>query len=190
VTEQLRRGLRALVYAVRWVRSQVTLAFYRALYSGLSVGKGVSIGRGVYLSVTRGSRLKLADGVRVDSHAYLVSEGELTIGARGYVGVGSTIVAKERIVIGSDVLIAAYATIRDQDHRFDELGPSYNKQGLIASPIEIGDNVWIGTKATVLRGVQIGSGAIVGANAVVTDSVDDNVVAVGVPARAVKTLRK
>lgn len=190
MSEQIRRGLRALVYAVRWARSQARISYYRALYSGFSAGRSVSIGRGVYLNVTRGSLLRLEDGVRIDANAYLVSEGELTIGARSYVGVGSTIVAKERIAIGSDALIAAYATIRDQDHRFDEVLLAYNQQGLVASPIAIGDNVWIGTKATVLRGVHIGPNAIIGANAVVTSPVDADVIAVGIPARAVKMLAK
>jgi acetyltransferase-like isoleucine patch superfamily enzyme len=188
MSEQVRRGLRALVYAARWFRSQAKLAFYRSIYSGFSAGRGVSIGKGVYVSVTRGSRLRIEDGVRVDSYAHLISEGDLYIGARSYIGVGAIIVAAERVSIGADALIAAYVTIRDQDHRYDETAKAYNEQGLVASPVRIGDNVWIGTKATVLRGVQIGSNAIIGANAVVAGSIDAGTIAVGIPARPVKRL--
>ena len=188
--EELRRGLRVLVYAARWIGSQSRIAYYRSLYSGLSVGKGVSIGRGVYLSVIRGATLLLEDGVRIDSHAYLVSEGSLSVGKRTYVGVGATIVAKERIEIGMDGLIAAYATIRDQDHRFDGVVKTYSQQGLEATPVTVGDNVWIGTKATILRGVHIGPNAIIGANAVVTKAVKADSVAVGIPARTVKSLAR
>jgi len=184
--EQVRRALRALVYAARWSRSQITLSYYRTLYSGLSVGKGVRTGRGVHLNVVRGATLHLGDGTYIDSYAYLVSEGQLSIGERTYVGVGAMIVAKDRVEIGKDALIAAYVTIRDQDHGSDIAAGPFNQQGLVASPISIGDNVWLGTKATILRGVSIGSNSIVGANSVVTRPVGEGVVAVGAPARAIK----
>jgi acetyltransferase-like isoleucine patch superfamily enzyme len=150
----------------------------------------VTIGHGVYLSVIRGSRLRLEDGVRLDRNAYLVAEGSITIGERTYVGVGATIVAKERIEIGRDGLIAAYATIRDQDHRTGEPDLPYSRQGFITGPIEIGDNVWIGTKATILNGVSIGSNAVIGANAVVTRSIEANVIAGGIPARVIGPVGK
>ena len=67
---------------------------------------------------------------------------------------------------------------------------AYNQQWLVASPVSVGANVWIGTKATVLRGVHIGANAIIGANAVVTTSVEADSIAVGMPARAVKRIGK
>ena len=52
----------------------------------------------------------------------------------------------------------------------------------------IGNNVWVGTKATILQGVTIGDNAVIGANAVVTRDIPANSIAVGAPARVVKTL--
>jgi maltose O-acetyltransferase len=56
----------------------------------------------------------------------------------------------------------------------------------VTKPIKIGNNVWIGAKATILKGVTIGDGAIIGANAVVTKDLLANGVAVGNPAKVIK----
>ena len=188
--EQGRRGLRALRYAWWAARSAMLLTWYRCLYADLRVGRGVRLGRGVYISVVKGGRLALGDRVNIDTNAYLVAEGALTIGADSYVGMGAVIAAGEEVSIGPDALIAAYATIRDYDHRFDGLDAPYRDQGNVCSPIRIGANVWIGTKATILRGVEIGDDAIIGANSVVTRTVESATVAVGSPARIVKQVRR
>lgn len=186
--EQVRRALRALRYAWWAFRSLVVLSWYRLSYSGIKVGRGVRLGRGVYISVVKGGILDLGDDVHVDSHSYITVEGELTVGAGSYVGVGCTLVAHDKITIGPDALIAAYVTIRDQDHRIDRFDMPYRKQGLVAAPICIGRNVWIGTKATVLRGCSIGENCVLGANTVVTHDIDSNSVVVGVPARLLRKL--
>lgn len=184
--EQFRRALRALRYAWWGIRSLVVLSWYRLSYSGLKIGRGVRLGRGVYISVVRGGALNLGDHVHVDSFTYIIVEGSLTIGAGSYIGVGCVLAAQGSINIGTDSLIAAYVTIRDQNHRIDQLATPYRKQGLVTSPIIIGNNVWIGTKATVLRGCTIGDNCVLGANCVVTKDVESGSVAVGIPARSVR----
>lgn len=126
-------------------------------------------------------------GTTIEANCKLVGQGELTIGPRSFIGAGTIIVAVERISIGADALIAAYATIRDHDHRI-ELGKPFNSQGLTTAPIEIDDNVWVGTKATVLKGVRIGRDAIVGAHALVTADVEPRSIVGGVPARVLRNL--
>jgi acetyltransferase-like isoleucine patch superfamily enzyme len=153
------------------------------------VGRRVRLGRGVYINVVKGGHLEIGDDVHVDSHAQLTAEGELMIGANTYVGSGTIIAASGSMTIGRDVLIAAYCTIRDQDHRVDQFERPYRLQGLTHSPVRIGNNVWVGTKATVLRGVSIGEGAVIGANAVVTSDVEANWLSAGVPAKPVKKVR-
>jgi acetyltransferase-like isoleucine patch superfamily enzyme len=64
----------------------------------------------------------------------------------------------------------------------------YNLQALTTSPVIIENNVWIGAKATVLQGVRIGAGAVIGAHALVRSDVRERTVVVGVPARELKTL--
>jgi len=184
--DPLHRGFRALRYSWWAARSWIVLSWYRLLYPGLRVGRGVRLGRGVDISVVRGASLDVGDRVQIDSHVRLTAEGDLAIGPDSYVGVGSIIVSANRVTIGRDALIAAYVTIRDQDHRIE--ARPFREQSLISVPVEIGDNVWLGTKVTVLRGVEIGSNCVIGANSVVTRPIPCDCVAVGTPARIVKRL--
>jgi acetyltransferase-like isoleucine patch superfamily enzyme len=115
----------------------------------------------------------------------IARSGVLSIGPDSYVGRGSVITAIERVVIGRDALIAEHVTIRDQDHDYTHKRP-YRLAGMKVSSINIGDNVWIGAKATITRGVTIGSNAVIGANSVVTHDVPANAVVAGVPAKLVR----
>jgi acetyltransferase-like isoleucine patch superfamily enzyme len=77
--------------------------------------------------------------------------------------------------------------VSDFDHRTDDITRPIKDQGIVKSRVRVGDDVWLGAKVTVTRGVRIGRGAVVGANAVVTRDVPDYGVAVGVPARVIRT---
>lgn len=186
--QPLRKGLRGLRAGWAAIRSAALLGWYRSLYSGLKVGRRVRLGRGVHISVVRGFSLTIGDGVEIERDCQLISEGELSIGSGSFIGTGSIIVAAERLAIGRNALIAAYVTIRDQDHRLDDPTLPYNRQGLVTAPVTIGDNVWIGTKATILRGVSVGDGAVIGAHALVIDAVEPRTLVGGVPARLLKRL--
>jgi acetyltransferase-like isoleucine patch superfamily enzyme len=180
--EPARRALRALRYGLWALRSAILLGWYRCLYAGLNVGRGVRLGRRVYIRVLTGGSLELGDNVHVDNDAYLISEGALSVGSESYIGVGSVIAAVQQIAVGSNALIAAYATIRDQDHSV-EPGTPFNRQGLDSAPVIIGDNVWVGTKATILKGVRVGSNAVIGAHALVNSDVAEGARVGGIPAR-------
>jgi acetyltransferase-like isoleucine patch superfamily enzyme len=75
-------------------------------------------------------------------------------------------------------------TITDGNHSFDQVGELIRFQGLETREIHIGNDVWIGAKATIIH--DLGDGAVIGANAVVTKPVPAETVAVGVPARVVR----
>ena len=79
-------------------------------------------------------------------------------------------------------------SIRDQDHRFGH-GLTTAKAGFTTAPILIGNNVWIGAKATVIKGVTIGDNVVVAANSVVTHDIPSNVVVAGVPARILREIK-
>jgi len=90
------------------------------------------------------------------------------------------------IEIGNGVLIGHNVTLATLNH--DER-PSH-RQNIYPKPIKIGDNVWIGSNATILQGVTIGNGAIIGANAVVTKDVPENAIVAGIPAKIIRKVNK
>lgn len=148
----------------------------------------LSIGRGVNFSVTDGGELYFNSGCSVDHNASLiVKTGKLSVGPNAHIGIGAIIVARDSIRIGSNALVAEYVTIRDQDHAFDGVAVTASN-GFRTAPIFIGNNVWLGAKVTVTKGVTIGDNVIVGANSVVTRDIPSNCVAAGVPARVLHTL--
>ena len=127
--------------------------------------------------------LRLGNNVHIDRNALLISEGALSIADDVYVGIGSVIVANDGISIERDVLIAAYVTIRDHDHG-TALNSPFRTQAFVTAQIRIEQNAWIGAGAAILKGVTIGKDAIIGAGAVVTRSIPDRAIALGVPANA------
>ncbi|WP_218939971.1 acyltransferase [Roseovarius bejariae] len=132
--------------------------------------------------------MHLGEGVAIDRFADITAKhGRLVVGRFSYIGQYSVICSRDAIIIGSNCLIAEHVTIRDQDHRF---GPGLvtAKAGFITAPINIGDNVWLGAKVTVTKGVTIGPGSVIGANSVVTQDIPANSVVVGVPARVLRSL--
>ena len=86
------------------------------------------------------------------------------------------------IEIGDGSLIGHNTTIATLNHEFNPA----KRQNLTPSPVKIGKNVWIGSDCTILPGVEIGDGAIIGAGSVVTKSIPANTIAVGNPARVIK----
>lgn len=81
-------------------------------------------------------------------------------------------------------------TILTHTHRIDRTDIPMGQQGSMVSEVVIGDDVWIGMRAIILPGVRIGSGAVIGAGAVVTKDVPDYAVVGGVPARVIRYRKK
>jgi len=90
------------------------------------------------------------------------------------------------VVIGSWVRIAHSASIMSADHGFDDRKTFIAKQECRLGKIVIGDDVWIGCGAKILKGVHIGKGAVIGAGAVVTKDIPPYSIAAGVPAKIIR----
>ena len=116
-----------------------------------------------------------------DLHLETREEGVIRIGDGVVLSRGVHLVAFEGIEIGTGSMIGEYASLRDANHRFGP-GIAPRHSGHDARAIRIGCNVWIGRGVTVLPGVHIGDGAVIGANAVVTHDVAPACVVGGVPA--------
>ena len=99
--------------------------------------------------------------------------GRLSIGTGTYLNRNTEIIAWREVAIGRDCMIAWDVLIMDTDQH------PLPGRGLENRPVRIGDRVWIGARAIILKGVTIGDGAIVGAGAIVTHDVPSNGVVTG-----------
>lgn len=182
----IRKSRSFVVRAARWVASRYRVLVVRLFNQGAVIPWSASIGRGVTIRVTDEGGVLFGADVTVGANCEIVAQGGLIeIGAGTFLGRGSVIVCKDSIRIGEHALIAEYVTIRDQDHRVDCSGP-IGGSGFDCSPIEIGNDVWLGAKASVFRGTRIGAHAVIGAHALVKGGVPAHAVAVGIPARVVR----
>lgn len=107
---------------------------------------------------------------------------DLTTGRECFVNAGARIGPK--VTMGDYVLLGPDVTFTGDDHEYQRVGVPITYSGRpFMRPTVVGDDVWIGTRATVLAGVTIGAGAIVAANAVVNKDVPPFAIVGGVPAR-------
>jgi acetyltransferase-like isoleucine patch superfamily enzyme len=150
---------------------------------GLHLGAGVEIRSPDRLHL--GARVTLDSGVLLHCGGmdWTEGRGEITIGDDTYVGPQCVLFGAGGIRIGRGVLISPGVVITSHQHTFTNPQLAIRAQPMSFAPIVIEDDVWIGSNATVLPGVHIGAGSVIGAGAVVTTSLPAGVVALGVPAR-------
>lgn len=127
-------------------------------------GDNVSVHPGVYLLCPQG--LSLGDNVSIHPMCYLDATGGITI--------------------GNDVSMAHGCSVLSTSHTYKDLNLPIKDQPYQVQETAVKDNVWLGAKVTILCGMTVGSGSVVGANAVVTHNIPANQIAVGVPAKAIK----
>jgi acetyltransferase-like isoleucine patch superfamily enzyme len=139
----------------------------------LQIGREARVGLGRWSWVGHGSKIRAHEGV-------------VSIGAKTVLGQECTISAYQRVSIGRECVIADRVMLIDFDHVVVDVERPIREQGIYKRDVRIGNNVWIGYGACILRGVSVGDNAIVGASAVVTRNVPDNAVVAGAPARIVR----
>jgi acetyltransferase-like isoleucine patch superfamily enzyme len=145
------------------------------------------VGRGVKLEIGRSATLALGRWSWVGQGTKIrVHEGRVSIGAKSVLGQECTISAYQRIDIGRECIVADRVMLIDFDHGAVEVERPVRLQGIYKRDVRVGHNAWIGYGACILRGVSIGDNCIVGTSAVVTASLPDNAVAVGIPARVIR----
>jgi acetyltransferase-like isoleucine patch superfamily enzyme len=180
---------------------------YRRLFRRL--GPGAVIGRGVLLR--HPGRIAIGESAMIDDlcvldargsveglsigAAALVSretilsckEGAISIGARANLGWRCVVSSVGGIVIGEAALLAGGCYIGGGRYHLSDRGRSIAEQGSYSrGPVTIGPGCWIGARAVILDGVQVGEGAVIAAGAVVTDDVAPFTIVGGVPARTIR----
>jgi acetyltransferase-like isoleucine patch superfamily enzyme len=145
------------------------------------------IGPRVTIQIGKGARVELGrwswlgHGTKIRCH-----EGVVSIGAKTVMGQECTISAFQHVSIGRECVIADRVMLIDFDHGVVEVERPIRLQGIYKRDTRVGNNVWIGYGACILRGVTVGDNAIIGTNAVVTRDVPANAVVGGVPAQVIR----
>ena len=158
-------------------------------------GKGLEVES---LPYVRGQgRFQLGDRVRLSGKSnyrfleHVGGDPELVIGSDVFIGNGCVFSVADRIEVGDRTMIAGGVRIADNSgHPLDPAARQRNEPITAAdtAPVTIGQNVWIATGASVLKGVAIGDHSIVAAGSIVTKDVPPNTVVAGNPAKVVKEL--
>ncbi|RNA61975.1 acyltransferase [Chryseobacterium nematophagum] len=139
---------------------------------GIEFGNNVSIGAFSRIIVSTsfnnvGEKIKIGNNVGIGEFAYLGGSGGLEI--------------------GDECIVGQYLSCHPENHNYEDLNTSIRHQGVTRKGIIIGKNCWIGSKVTILDGVEIGNGCILAAGSVITKSFPDNSIIGGVPAKLLKT---
>ena len=139
-------------------------------------------GRGILVDLL-GS---LGEGAQIRPPLFVDYGSYISVGANTFINYNLTALDVAPITIGADCQIGPNVQLLTPTHPVEPTPRRDKLEG--ARPIVIGDNVWIGGGAIVLPGVTIGDNSVIGAGAVVTRDVPANVVAVGNPARVIRSI--
>jgi acetyltransferase-like isoleucine patch superfamily enzyme len=161
--------------------------FYRLLFASSFKAAGRNYFALGTIHIHPSGRIEMGNANWLERGFTLASVGgKIVMGSNIYCNRNVKLVSYESIEIGNDCLLGDSVHVYDQDHNFSDLNVVIHKQGYTTKPVKIGNNVWIGAKATILKGVTIGDGAIIGANALVARDIPPNAIVVGNPARVIK----
>lgn len=157
-------------------------------FFGMRIGKGAKIGN---IKCEWPNKIIIGENTIVEDNVVLKitkpfnDKNTIIIGNNVFIGNGSEFNCNTNIYIGDNVLIASNCTFVDTGHEIDSSMP-INKQPLTISPIIIEEDVWIGTRSVILKGVTIGKGSVIGAGSIVNKSIPSFQIWAGTPVRYIK----
>jgi acetyltransferase-like isoleucine patch superfamily enzyme len=166
--------------------SRARIAFYRA--AGMRI-RGHILLRAIEVP-QRASAITLEDGAALDRGVILLATSDtarIVIGPHTYINRHTMIDADDLVEIGERTMIGPFCYLTDHDHAIRP-GGSPGDGPLVSATTRIGARCWIGAHVTILKGVTVGDGTVIGAGSVVTKSLAAGVVAVGNPARVLRTI--
>jgi acetyltransferase-like isoleucine patch superfamily enzyme len=160
----------------------------------LSAGRNVAIGDYCYFNCYGVEGVRIADNVRIKEFGWVQVTSHLThpgagmsIGKNTYIGPHSILGAAGGITVGADVVMGAYVQLLAENHNFASADLPINRQGVTRRGIVVEDGCWLGNGVIVLDGSRIGRNSVVGAGSVVTHDIPAGSIAVGNPARVIRS---
>jgi acetyltransferase-like isoleucine patch superfamily enzyme len=144
------------------------------------------LGRGVRFHLAPGALVTLEDRCEIGAGTRFHVHGQARIGEGAQLGERCVVAAHERVDVGAGARLDDEVVLIDFDHGVADVERPIRLQGLVTSPIVIGERAVLAAGATVLRGVVVGAGARVQPRGVVTRDVAPGATVAGVPARPVE----
>lgn len=157
--------------------------FYQLRYPNVAIAKGVRIKDS--LNVQGSVKVAIGSGTRLRNRVRICGSGEVTIGCNVLLN-GPWIGCHNSITIGDECLISDCFIVDTDYHNLEPHLRHCPPGSKVSAPIVIERNVWIGARATVMKGVHIGADSVVGLGSIIRKSVPQGVVAIGNPQQIVK----
>jgi acetyltransferase-like isoleucine patch superfamily enzyme len=172
------------------ILKRITLRLNALKYSfsrNIKIGSKTHVYPGVRIETRYGGKIEIGKESEIlDGVLVLTYGGDIKIGNFCSINPYTIIYGHGGTTIGNNVLIAGHCMIIPGNHNFLDCDIPIGRQGHTAKGIVIGDDVWISHGCSILDGVTIGKGSIIGAGSVVTSSLPPYSIAVGVPAKIKK----
>ena len=209
----LKKGIVKILNLPVAIRTKIFPSFNRLIFKlkGVEFGKNFKVFNKIYLigkgTIRIGNDFMLTSGDCINPISrnlrgciYTEQDAKITIGDRVGISSSSFWISKE-LTIGNDVKIGADTLVIDTDshqidYRLRKMIPHNQEEALFlnsqihSAPITIEDDVWIGAKCIILKGVTIGARSIIGAGSVVTKDIPSDCIAAGNPCKPIKFLNE
>ncbi|HVL97885.1 MAG TPA: acyltransferase [Egibacteraceae bacterium] len=188
-----RRAVRFAVerrmYTPQYLQLYARFLAHRLRHPHVELEGMVFLGRRVELTARRGyGRLSLGAWCWIGSDNRLrAHEGNLRLARRVVMGRDNVVNAYLDIEIGQNALLGDWIYVCDFDHITEHVHVPIRKQGIVKTPVRIGEDVWVGEKASILRGADIGAGSVIASQSLVRGPIPPFSIAVGSPARVIRS---
>ena len=161
----------------------------KALYPGISVDFSSCIESNCKIVCVKGGTLNISRSHISFGTQIIADNGSRVFIENAFIGRNCVITSKAGIHISEGTMIAEMVVIRDQDHNLNVSEKMGTRHGFTSAPIIIEKNAWIAAKATILKGVTIGHGAVLAASSVVNRSVPAGELWGGIPGKVIRTIK-
>jgi len=142
------------------------------------------------LEAFREGRLEIGAHTLLEPGVWLTlpAPARVRIGSGSFLNLNVMVAAMSLVEIGDHCMFANGCFVTDANHRYDDLTRPVTWQGFTSKgPTRVGDNVWCGANVVITSGVTVGERCVIGANSVVTQDLPAYAIAVGAPAKVVRT---